>query len=113
MLKALDATLRSQEIWITCTKDFKTVKPRADSTSPAKYPTNICQKDMSGPQDLKECVGGYVCYMYKWMSRSTAHSKHRVEYPFGMQDIKDIPYDVDPKVCTHIEPLAARYCANK
>ncbi|KAG0129761.1 hypothetical protein HOY82DRAFT_563377 [Tuber indicum] len=97
MLKALDATFRSQEIWITCTKEFKTVKPRADSTSIAKYPTNICHKDMSGPQDLKECVDGHVCYMYKWMSRSNSYSNHRVEYPFGMQDIRDAPYDVDPK----------------
>ncbi|RPB05719.1 hypothetical protein L873DRAFT_1797449 [Choiromyces venosus 120613-1] len=101
MLKALDATLRSQEIWITCTKDFKTVKPRADSTSKAKYPTNMCQKDMSGPQDLKECVDGNVCYMYKWQSRYLPYQRHNVEKLYGMDTLLDAPYSLDPKDIIH------------
>lgn len=102
LLKAIDGAFKSQQIWISCTPDFMTTEPRKNSYSRANVPTTSCERDRSGPQDLKECVDGLVCYMYKWDSRGGAH-RHQVERPFGIGTMSEAPYGVSVKVysCIH------------
>lgn len=97
LLKAIDGAFRSQQIWISCTPDFMTTEPSKNSYSRANVPTTSCERDRSGPQDLKECVDGLVCYIYKWDSRGGAY-RHQVERPFGIDTMSETPYGVSVKV---------------
>lgn len=101
LLKAIDGAFKSQRIWISCTKDFRTTEPRKNSYSRAEVPTTSCERDRSGPQDLKECVEGYVCYLYKWDARGSAY-RHQVERPYGIDEMTDAPYGVSVKVYPHL-----------
>lgn len=97
LLKVVDGALKSQTLWISCTKDFYTTGARKNSYSEAKYPTTTCRRDLSGPQDLKECVDDYVCYMYKWDSRGVPFT-HQVERPYGLADLAEAPFNITVQV---------------
>lgn len=111
LLKAIDGAFKSQPIWISCTSDFMTTEPRKNSYSRAKVPSTSCERDRSGPQDLKECVDGLVCYMYKWDSRGAAY-RHQVERPFGIEEMSGAPYGVSVQVTPLLHQTLSTQDAN-
>lgn len=91
MMRAVDASLKSQPIWISCTSEFLTNDPRRNSYRDATIPTGLCSQDRSGPGELKACIGGMVCYMYKWNDR-VQQWRHRVERPYAWEMLPEDPY---------------------
>lgn len=94
MLKILNAALNSQNIYITCTKDYRrTLKPYEPSIE-SKSPTNTCKRDNSGPQDFKACINDYVCYIYKWNNSGLTPGWHN-EKIFGPNIVDEAPWNID------------------
>ncbi|KAI5787298.1 hypothetical protein EDC01DRAFT_729358 [Geopyxis carbonaria] len=85
-LRALGAAWRSQTMWIACTRDWRAPDPRRNSYAKLRDHVGSCDADRSGPQELKACVDGRACYLYKWNSRGAPHA-HQVERPYGWQAI--------------------------
>jgi hypothetical protein len=97
--KTLNAALKAQTIYITCTTDLR--KRRDPSHASGGDATGNCKKDNSGPQDLKSCVpytaaearerglgdapGELACYLYKWAVRGRS-ARHHNESPFGSDE---------------------------
>lgn len=94
MLKTLNAALNSQQVYITCTRDYRHTSTSYQPSVESKPPASSCKRDNSGPQDFKACVNGYVCYLYKWNNRGWAPS-WRNEKIFGSDFIDEEPWSVN------------------
>ncbi|RPA98528.1 hypothetical protein L873DRAFT_1844226 [Choiromyces venosus 120613-1] len=99
--KTLNAALKAQQVYITCTVDHRIRKDPSKNTGGT--PAQSCKKDNTGPQDLKACVpytaeeaarrgignsrdgGELACYMYKWAARGRT-PRHHNEAPFGSDE---------------------------
>lgn len=73
--------LKSQGVYIHCTKQMNAFN---------------CEKDDSGPQNLKACIDDRVCYMNKWSGRGYWW-RHHVEEPFGVDQMGDWPMVITPE----------------
>ncbi|KAI5803440.1 hypothetical protein DFH27DRAFT_610488 [Peziza echinospora] len=79
--RVLSEALKSQGVYIHCTKDMD---------------ARTCQGDRRGPQKLKACIDGRVCYLNKWNGRGYWW-RHHVEEPFGTSQMADWPFLVRPE----------------
>lgn len=94
MLKTLNAALNSQQVYITCTHDYRRTFTSYQPSVESKPPAGSCKRDNSGPQDFKACINGYVCYLYKWNNRGWALS-WRNEKIFGSDFIDEEPWSTN------------------
>jgi hypothetical protein len=91
--KTLNAALRSQKVFISCTTDLlsKTHRNKISNKKARKVAT--CAADNTGPEHLKACIpsdsttttssqGEKVCYLYRWSDRHMAPA-HHIEDPWG------------------------------
>ncbi|PWW74729.1 hypothetical protein C7212DRAFT_346241 [Tuber magnatum] len=99
--KTLNAALKAQQIYITCTAAH--TKRKYPSKALGGIPALSCKQDNTGPQNLKACVpytpaeaakhgignghdgGELACYMYKWAARGKRR-RHHNEAPFGSEE---------------------------
>ena len=79
--RILSEALKSQGVFIHCTKDMNSF---------------TCENDSRGPQNLKACIDGRVCYMNKWAGRGYWW-RHHCEEPFGIDAMGDWPFLVTPE----------------
>jgi hypothetical protein len=80
--KTLNAALRVQKHFISCTPDFR-FKDQRDSFSITGAAAANCYADNTGPQHMKACINGEVCYFYRWADRGLPNA-HHVEEPVGL-----------------------------
>ena len=79
--RILSEGMKSQGVYIHCTKDMNAF---------------TCENDDRGPQNLKACIDDRVCYMNKWSGRGY-YWRHHVEEPFGVDQMGDWPFLVTPE----------------
>jgi len=79
--RILSEALKSQGVYIHCTKDMNSF---------------TCEGDSRGPQNLKACIDGRVCYLNKWAGRGFWW-RHHTEEPFGVDAMGDWPFLVTPE----------------
>lgn len=90
MYKALNAALKSQKVYISCTQDLRHIPEKgAEGIS-----ITDCAQDNTGPQNLKACIHNAVCYMYRWNDRTLIMGHHN-EQPFGFEQLGDYPWNID------------------
>ncbi|KAI5820559.1 hypothetical protein BZA77DRAFT_289689 [Pyronema omphalodes] len=96
-LKAVNQALKDNASYITCTvKSFKDPSTAPFGRLPA---AETCKYDKSGPADLKSCIDGDVCYMYRWKSESNDvwrifNPEHNGKPP--VDEIRNPPFSVEP-----------------
>ncbi|KAL7269625.1 hypothetical protein RUND412_007699 [Rhizina undulata] len=91
--KVLNAAMRTQKIYISCTRDLQTkTETRKGERGPA---AKKCAKDNTGPQDLKACLDNQVCYMYNWKDKSSIVISHRNNRPKSSEDWIRLPFKVN------------------
>ncbi|KAG0644002.1 hypothetical protein HOY80DRAFT_997285 [Tuber brumale] len=88
--RTINAALKSQKIYVSCTQDLL----RFESKNSPGVQVQDCELDNSGPQNLKACIGGAVCYIYRWNDRPLIMGHHNEE-PFGLDQIAQPPWDID------------------
>ncbi|KAG0126324.1 hypothetical protein HOY82DRAFT_628485, partial [Tuber indicum] len=88
--RAINAALKSQKIYVSCTQDLLHFEGK---NSPG-IQVQDCELDNSGPQNLKACIGGAVCYIYRWNDRPLIMGHHNEE-PFGLGRIAQTPWNID------------------
>ena len=79
--RMLSEAMKSQGVYIHCTKDMNAF---------------TCENDNRGPQNLKACIDDRVCYMNKWSGRGYWW-RHHAEEPFGVDQMGDWPFLVTPE----------------
>jgi len=79
--RILSEALKSQGVFIHCTKDMNSF---------------TCENDSRGPQNLKACIDGRVCYLSKWSGRGFWW-RHHAEEPFGVDSMGEWPFLVSPE----------------
>lgn len=79
--RILSEALKSQGTYIQCSKIMNGF---------------TCEDDNTGPQNLKACIDGRVCYLYKWAGRGPFW-RHHVEEPFGVDQLGDWPFLITPE----------------
>ncbi|KAG0136802.1 hypothetical protein HOY82DRAFT_32985 [Tuber indicum] len=92
-MRMLDLSFDGNKLYISCTKDTqKRSNPRKD----APGPRSLCDRDNTGPQNLKACVEDYACYMYRWSERNFDHMSRSKE-PKGMDKLDESPFNITAK----------------
>ncbi|KAI5818030.1 hypothetical protein BZA77DRAFT_365428 [Pyronema omphalodes] len=81
-MKTLNAALRAQKHFISCTPDFRHKDRRSTFSKPGVVAPN-CYADNTGPANSKACINGEVCYFYRWSDRGLPNA-HHVEDPVGL-----------------------------
>lgn len=94
-MELFDNSLRQQPIYISCTEDKQQrTNPRNDAVGPR---VDTCNRDNTGPQNLKACFGNMVCYLYEWNERPMSHMSRNKE-PEGHRDWDEKPWSIEPQV---------------
>lgn len=89
---AINAALKSQKIYISCTQDLLHFKDKNSRGVEVKE----CRLDNSGPQNLKACIGNVACYLYHWNDHPLIMGHHNEE-PFGLKELAAPPWEIDIK----------------
>ena len=89
----MNEALVSDTTYITCMVN--------DGRKPYQFGPRVgpmtCERDFSGPQDLKACVDGDVCYLYKWKQYGTLNmfvpfKQEHNDKPLGIGEWNVEPY---------------------
>ncbi|KAI5798398.1 hypothetical protein FPQ18DRAFT_420358 [Pyronema domesticum] len=96
-LKAVNQALKDTASYVTCT--VKTFKDPSEAPFGRLPAGDTCKYDTSGPADLKSCVDGDVCYLYRW--KSVSNSFWRLWNPEHndkprMDEMRNAPFSLDP-----------------
>lgn len=99
--KTLNAAMRSQKHFISCTTDLlrKVSKHKIVDKQAVSVPA--CLADNTGPEHLRACIpvsptvrNETVCYLYRWVDRGMAPS-HHVEEPWGWEQLQNFDASVE------------------
>ncbi|KAF8539870.1 hypothetical protein BDD12DRAFT_909774 [Trichophaea hybrida] len=99
--KTLNAAMRSQKHFISCTPHLlkKVSKHKIVDKQAVSVPT--CLADNTGPENLRACIpisptirNETVCYLYRWADRGMAPS-HHVEEPWGWEQLQNFDASVE------------------
>lgn len=94
-MELFDNSLRQQPVYISCTEDKqRRANPRTDAVGPR---VDTCNRDNTGPQNLKACFGNLVCYLYEWNERPMSHMSRNRE-PEGHLEWDEKPWNIGPQV---------------
>ena len=100
-MRLFDQSFASQKLYISCTKDAQI---RSDPQGGDQgQPALSCARDNTGPQNLKACIDGQVCYLYRWSERKFDYLS-RNRKPKDLDKWDEAPFNINPEV-THIPPL--------
>ncbi|RPA89232.1 hypothetical protein L873DRAFT_704438 [Choiromyces venosus 120613-1] len=89
-MRLFDLSFDGNKFYISCTRDMqRRDNPREDIPGV----TSPCDRDNSGPQNLKACVADHVCYMYRWSERNFDYLSHNKE-PKGMDKWDEPPFNI-------------------
>ncbi|PUU83343.1 hypothetical protein B9Z19DRAFT_1119571 [Tuber borchii] len=59
--RAINAAIKSQKVYISCTQGLLYFKDKDSKGIEVKE----CKLDSSGPQNMKACIGEVACYLYR------------------------------------------------
>lgn len=94
-MELFNNSIRQQHVYISCTEDKKRrANPRNDLSGAR---ADSCYGDNTGPQNLKACFDGMVCYLYEWNERSMSHMS-RNKAPKGNENWDEKPWGIEPQV---------------
>lgn len=97
-MELFDNSLRQQTVYISCTEDKQQrTNPRRDAVGPR---VDTCNRDNTGPQNLKACFENLVCYLYEWNERPMRHMSRNRE-PEGYLEWDEKPWSIEPRVHQH------------
>ncbi|CUS12656.1 unnamed protein product [Tuber aestivum] len=93
-MRLFNLSFEGKKHYISCTKDTqRRSTPKKDTPGPR----SACERDNSGPQNLKACVEGYACYMYRWSERDLSYLSHN-KSPKGMEKWDEPPFNISAEV---------------
>lgn len=112
--KTLNAVMKAQKHFISCTTDLQ-YKPHTNRLIDKKTrKVNACFSDNTGPENLRGCIPASpatngketVCYLYRWADRGIVIS-HHIEEPWGWQQLAS--FDAVPADIIKSSYLSRRY----